>query len=133
MSAALFEYLATSSMATARPRIPPPEPPYSVGITSPRRPASRKISKRSWGYSFDWRHVLDAFARDQRVVLVDLLGYGLSAKPDQAYSLFEQADIVEALARELGLDEVALVTHDMGDSVGGELLARSLDRTLPFG
>ena len=82
--------------------------------------------------SFDWRHVLDAFAAEQRVVLLDVLGYGLSAKPDQAYSLFEQADIVEALARELHIDEVVLVTHDMGDSVGGELLARSLDTTLPF-
>ena len=82
--------------------------------------------------SFDWRHVVDAFAREHRVVLVDLLGYGLSAKPDQAYSLFEQADLVEALARELVLDEVVLVTHDMGDSVGGELLARSLEGALPF-
>ena len=32
----------------------------------------------------------------------------------------------------LGLDEVSLLTHDMGDSVGGELLARSLDGTLSF-
>jgi pimeloyl-ACP methyl ester carboxylesterase len=40
---------------------------------------------------------------------------------------------VEAIARDLGLDDVALVTHDMGDSVGGELVARSLERTLGFG
>ena len=33
----------------------------------------------------------------------------------------------------LGLDEVALLTHDMGDTVGGELLARSLEGTLGFG
>jgi len=62
----------------------------------------------------------------------DLLGFGLSDKPDQRYSLFEQADLVEAVAGDIGLDEVALVTHDMGDSVGGELLARSLDGTLSF-
>ena len=50
ISAAVFEYLATSSIATVRPRIPAPEPPYSSGITRPSRPVSRKSSKRSWGY-----------------------------------------------------------------------------------
>ena len=82
--------------------------------------------------SHDWHRVVDRFARGQRVVVPDLLGFGLSDKPDLPYSLFEQADLVEALAGDLGLDEVALVTHDMGDSVGGELLARSLDGTLGF-
>jgi pimeloyl-ACP methyl ester carboxylesterase len=83
--------------------------------------------------SHDWHRVLDRFARRHRVVVPDLLGFGLSDKPDQRYSLFEQADLVEAVAGDLGLDEVALVTHDMGDSVGGELLARSIDGTLSFG
>ena len=82
--------------------------------------------------SHDWHRVLDRFARRRRVVLPDLLGFGLSDKPDQRYSLFEQADLVEAVAGDLGLDEVSLLTHDMGDSVGGELLARSLDGTLSF-
>jgi pimeloyl-ACP methyl ester carboxylesterase len=82
--------------------------------------------------SHDWHQVLEELGRRHRVVLLDMLGYGLSDKPDQRYTLFEQADIVEAVARELKLDEVVLVTHDMGDSVGGELLARDLDGTLPF-
>ena len=82
--------------------------------------------------SHDWHRVLDRFARRRRVVLPDLLGFGLSDKPDQRYSLFEQADLVEAVTDDLGLDELALLTHDMGDSVGGELLARSLDGTLSF-
>jgi pimeloyl-ACP methyl ester carboxylesterase len=82
--------------------------------------------------SHDWQRVLDSLARRHRVVLPDLLGFGLSEKPDQRYSLFEQADLVEALVRDAGMTEVALVTHDMGDSVGGELVARSLDGTLAF-
>ena len=83
--------------------------------------------------SFDWRQAVPALAKRRRVVAPDFLGFGLSAKPlDHRYSLFEQADIVCALAEELGLARVALVTHDMGDSVGGELLARSLDGKLPF-
>jgi pimeloyl-ACP methyl ester carboxylesterase len=82
--------------------------------------------------SHDWVRVLDALARQRRVMLLDFLGFGLSGKPDQRYSLFEQADLVEGVARELGLGEVVLVSHDMGDSVAGEVLARSLDGTLPF-
>jgi pimeloyl-ACP methyl ester carboxylesterase len=80
--------------------------------------------------SIDFQPVADALAAHRRVVLVDLPGCGLSDKPDRAYSLFGQADVVEAVAAKLGLDRVDLLTHDMGDSVGGELLARSLDGTL---
>ena len=51
MSAAAFEYLATSSIARVSPRMPAPEPPRSSGMQRPVRPASTKSSKRSWGYS----------------------------------------------------------------------------------
>jgi len=79
--------------------------------------------------SFDWRHVLPALARHRRVVLLDFLGFGLSAKPDLRYGIRLHADTTEAVAARLGLERVALLTHDMGDSVGGELLARELEGT----
>jgi pimeloyl-ACP methyl ester carboxylesterase len=82
--------------------------------------------------SFDWRHVLDALRAHRRVVALDFLGFGLSAKPDLRYSMRLQADMVEGVAREAGLTSAALLTHDMGDTVGGELLARSIEGTLPF-
>jgi pimeloyl-ACP methyl ester carboxylesterase len=82
--------------------------------------------------SFDWHLVLDALRSRRRVVAVDFLGFGLSDKPDVHYSMRLQADVVEAVARELGLTSVALLTHDMGDTVGGELLARSLEGSLGF-
>jgi pimeloyl-ACP methyl ester carboxylesterase len=82
--------------------------------------------------SFDWRHALDGLRARRRVVLLDYPGYGFSAKPDMQYSLFTGADIVEACAREVGLTDVALVTHDVGDSIGGELLAREIDGALGF-
>jgi pimeloyl-ACP methyl ester carboxylesterase len=82
--------------------------------------------------SFDWRLVLDSLRAERRVVCVDFLGFGLSDKPDRRYSIRMHADLVEGVARQLGLTQVALLTHDMGDSVGGELLARSLDGALAF-
>jgi pimeloyl-ACP methyl ester carboxylesterase len=81
--------------------------------------------------SFDYAHLLGRLREHRRVVLVDLLGYGLSAKPDLHYTMALQADVVVALTTELGLDRLALLTHDMGDTVGGELLARQVEGTWP--
>jgi pimeloyl-ACP methyl ester carboxylesterase len=83
--------------------------------------------------SIDFAAVLAALAAERRVILLDYPGFGLSLKPDRAYSLFGHADVVEAVVASLGVDEVDLLTHDLGDSVGGELLARSIDGTLGFG
>jgi pimeloyl-ACP methyl ester carboxylesterase len=76
--------------------------------------------------SFDYHAVVGPLSSDRRILLLDLLGYGFSAKPDQRYTMSGQADIVMAYVSELGVREVALLTHDMGDTVGGELLARHL-------
>ena len=82
--------------------------------------------------SYDWAHVLDALCADRRVILFDFLGFGLSSKPDLRYSMRMQADVAEAVARDVGLTSVAMITHDMGNTVGGELLRRSLEGALQF-
>jgi len=74
--------------------------------------------------SFDFASVADRLARYRRVLLLDLVGYGFSEKPDLHYSVDLYADVVSAFTDELGIDELALLTHDLGDTVGGELLAR---------
>jgi len=82
--------------------------------------------------SFDFAAGLPALAERRRVVLPDFVGFGLSAKPDSRYGIHLSADTIEGVAAQLGLDHVDLLTHDMGDSVGGELLARDLDGKLGF-
>src|SRR5262249_38765013 len=63
----------------------------------------------------------------------DFPGFGFSEKPsDYSYSLVEQADIVEMVAREAGLTKVHLWAHDMGTSVATELLARRAAKLLHF-
>ncbi|MDB4987689.1 MAG: hypothetical protein JWN04_2867 [Myxococcaceae bacterium] len=75
--------------------------------------------------SYDWHMVLPALADKRRVVLFDMPGFGFSDKPERySYSLFEQADIVEALIERLGLSAPHIVAHDMGVSIACELLAR---------
>jgi pimeloyl-ACP methyl ester carboxylesterase len=74
--------------------------------------------------SFDYAAVLDGLRKGRRVLLLDMVGYGLSSKPDRAYSIALQADVATAFVAALGVERLALLTHDMGDTVGGELLAR---------
>ncbi len=81
--------------------------------------------------SFDYAAVLPSLRAGRRVLLLDGLGYGLSAKPDQPYTLALQADLVVAFVAELGLPRLSLLTHDMGDTVGGELLARRQEGAWP--
>jgi len=82
--------------------------------------------------SYDWRHLL-LLLGDNEVACFDFLGFGLSDKPrDHVYSLFDQADLAEAMAARLDSRHVMLVAHDMGTSVATELLARDIEGRLPF-
>lgn len=63
-----------------------------------------------------WRYQLDAFAaQGYRVLALDLLGYGKSAKPATfPYTMDAFAEVVRAFMREKGLDKPILVGHSMG-------------------
>jgi pimeloyl-ACP methyl ester carboxylesterase len=81
--------------------------------------------------SFDYAAVLDPLRAGRRVLLLDGLGYGLSDKPDRHYTLALQADLAAAFVAELGINRLSLLTHDVGDTVGGELLARRSEGAWP--
>ena len=53
--------------------------------------------------SFDFHLVVDSMADHRRVLLFDMVGYGLSYKPDLAYTMDLQADVVMAYTGELGI------------------------------
>lgn len=81
--------------------------------------------------SHDWARAAPALAARNALLMPDFLGFGASAKPaDHAYSLHEQADLVEALWRREGVTRTALAGHDYAVSVVQELLARRADGTL---
>jgi pimeloyl-ACP methyl ester carboxylesterase len=83
--------------------------------------------------TYDFKAVWPLLTAKRRVVTLDLPGFGFSDKPaDYSYSLLEQADVVEMVARELGLTKVHLWAHDMGTSVATELLARQSAKLLHF-
>ncbi len=84
------------------------------------------------GSSHDWAPIVPDLPG--RVIALDLPGYGFSDKsPQESYSLFAQADVVEAILADLGVERCVIVAHDMGDTVTAELACRANDGTLGFG
>ncbi|KAH9496338.1 hypothetical protein Btru_010648 [Bulinus truncatus] len=84
--------------------------------------------------SYDWIKIVPELKREfSQILLLDFLGFGFSDKPiDHAYSIFEQADLVELLASSLQISSAHILAHDYGDTVALELLARHNELRLKF-
>lgn len=84
--------------------------------------------------SFSFHLVVDGLLKVfERIVLFDMLGYGFSDKPEEnyTYSLFEQADAVFAVWQQMGVKGGHMLSHDMGDSVATEIVARQENNLMP--
>lgn len=78
----------------------------------------------SWDYAPLW----EALILRWRVLTLDMLGFGYSAKPlTHRYSILDQADLFEAFLRAEGVSNYHVLAHDYGDTVAQELLARQSD------
>lgn len=79
--------------------------------------------------SWDWAKVWPELTRRYRCIAPDFIGFGFSDKPrDYAYSIIDQARLVEELLASLGILKVHILAHDYGDTVLQEMLARYQDR-----
>ena len=72
----------------------------------------------------NWLENIPRFARDHRVIAVDLPGFGASQMPAETISISHYARALDALLDELGIDVVRLVGNSMGGFVGAELAIR---------
>lgn len=85
------------------------------------------------GWSCDstvWRQVAPALARQHRVLAVDLIGHGRSAKPDTTYSFGYMADSVRAAMAAAGVKRAVLVGHSNGMPVIREFYRKYPVQTL---
>ncbi len=79
----------------------------------------------SWDFAPLWPALTARF----RVIAPDLLGFGDSAKPaGYAYTLVDQASMIEGLLAAQGASRAHVFAHDYGDSIAQELLARHEER-----
>ena len=89
------------------------------------------------GSSWDFQGVVERIGNQTRTVVMDMRGFGQSEKPldgdyQSNFTLQLQADLYDALANHLGLKTVILIAHDMGQTVGLELMARFEEGRTPF-
>ncbi len=74
------------------------------------------------GSTFGYRYTIAELARHYRVVAIDLLGCGYSARPAKGdYSLTAQAELVARVMDRLGVERAAVAGHSMGGSVAMRL------------
>ncbi len=68
---------------------------------------------------YSWRYQIPEFAKDYRVVALDLRGYNDSEKPQKrgAYAMAELIKDVEGVIKGLGYDRCILVGHDWGGDI----------------
>lgn len=75
--------------------------------------------------SWDWCKLWPALQTRWRVLTLDMIGFGFSAKPPRyPYAIADQADLLEAWLRECTVQRYHVLAHDYGDTVAQELLAR---------
>ncbi len=75
--------------------------------------------------SWDWAPLWPQLVERYRVLALDMIGFGFSAKPRRfAYSILAQADLFGALLARERVSSYRIVAHDYGVSVAQELLAR---------
>ena len=79
-----------------------------------------------------WVPLAKDLARDHTVVVPDLRGMGLSAKPAGGYDKKTQAGDVAGILDALKIERAALVTHDIGNMVGYAFAAQYRDRVTCF-
>ncbi len=79
--------------------------------------------------SWDWNKIWDSLAEQYHLVAPDFIGFGFSDKPKKyPYSIMDQADLVEDFIAKKKITKAHILSHDYGDTVLQEILARFIDR-----
>src|SRR6476661_9220705 len=79
-----------------------------------------------------WVPLAENLAPDHTVVVPDLRGMGLSAKPAGGYDKKTQGGDIAGILDTLKIERAALVTHDIGNMVGYAFAAQYRDRVTRF-
>src|SRR6516165_9228683 len=75
-----------------------------------------------------WASMAADLMRDHRVIVPDLRGLGLSSKPPSGFDKKTQAGDVAAVLASLGVEQIDLVAHDIGNMVAFQFAAQQPER-----
>ena len=67
-----------------------------------------------------WEHVIPQFAKNYRVLVPDLIGFGLSDKPLVDYTTDYLSDFIRKFLKKLNIDSVIIIGSSLGGQIGAE-------------
>tara|TARA_R110001606_G_scaffold315394_1_gene462137 strand:- start:16 stop:1395 length:1380 start_codon:yes stop_codon:yes gene_type:complete len=79
-----------------------------------------------------WGGLAVELAKDHTVIVPDLRGMGRSSRPETGYDKLTQSEDMTEILDQLHIEQVDLVTHDIGNMVGYALAASHPDRIRRF-
>jgi pimeloyl-ACP methyl ester carboxylesterase len=84
-----------------------------------------------WTCNLDyWRDQVPDFAKQSRVIALDLPGHGQSDKPELAYSMDLFARAIDAVMRDAKVERGVLVGHSMGTPIARQFYRKYPEKTL---
>jgi pimeloyl-ACP methyl ester carboxylesterase len=89
-----------------------------VGPTQAGKTTSTVVLLHGFASSLEtWTGLIPKLAREHRVIALDLKGFGWTDRPEGDYSPGAQAELVQALLRQRGVERASVVAHSWGSSV----------------
>lgn len=83
--------------------------------------------------SFEWKEVSQVLSKSYRVILIDLLGFGFSDKPEYYPYAYEDYVLhLTLLMQHLAVRSAHVIGHDLGASIAQELVAKHNENDLNF-
>ena len=138
--------LIAATLATAAPAIAAGVPPFPVAFHNQEVATNGTslhvrvgghgpavVLLHGYGETGDmWAPLAAELMRDHTVIVPDLRGMGLSAKPAAGYDKRNEARDIAGVMDALKVERADLVTHDIGNMVGFALAALYPDRITRF-
>jgi len=78
--------------------------------------------------SYLWRNIIPTLMPHGRCIAPDLIGMGLSDKPDIDYTVFDHIRYIDAFIESLNLSNITLVMHGWGSVIGFDYAVRHPDK-----
>ncbi len=99
---------------------------HYVDTGGPGTPVVMIHGQPTWSYL--WRNIIPYVEKNHRVVALDLIGFGKSAKPDIEYRATDHARYLQGFMDALALEGMVLVVHDWGSMLGFDFAANNPER-----
>jgi len=77
--------------------------------------------------AYSWRHIIAALSPQMRCIAPDLIGMGLSDKPEIEYRIFDHIEYIDGFIDALKLKNITLVLHGWGSVIGFDYARRHAD------